>query len=350
MIRAAVIGVGAMGRHHVRVYNEMPDVELAAVADVDAALAERVAQQYGAQAYTDYHRMLQEAQPLVVTVSVPTQAHCQVGLDALAIGCHVLVEKPIAATLQEGRILAEKADELGKVLAVGHIERFNPAIIELKRQLDADRAGQIFQIHARRMGPFPARVRDVGVVVDLAPHDLDIMRYLTGNEVQRLYAEAERQIHTAHEDLFSGMLRFGNGVLGVLDINWLTPTKIREISVLGQRGMFVANLLTQDLYFYENDQANRLVWDSLSLLRGVSEGQMIRLKLHRREPLRVELEAFVAAVRGELAEVVTGEDALVALDLALQLVQSSQECRVIEYSYTDARGKLENCAQNCSER
>lgn len=332
MMRAAVIGVGAMGRNHARVYHEMPETELAAVADLDTALVKEAARLYGTRAYTDYQAMLEEIQPAVVSVAVPTQMHCQVALDALEAGCHVLVEKPIAATLEEGRRIIERAAELGRVLAVGHIERYNPAVIELKRRLDDGALGRIFQIHARRLGPFPARVRDVGVIVDLAPHDLDIMRYLTGKEVRRLYAETEQEIHTAHEDLFSGLVRFEDGVLGVLNINWLTPTKIREITVTGQRGMFLANLLTQDLYFYENEKAGDLDWGHLSLLRGVGEGQMVRLRLHRREPLRAELEAFVAAAQGEPAAIVSGEDGLAVLELAQALVEASKMQRVIALS------------------
>jgi UDP-N-acetylglucosamine 3-dehydrogenase len=329
MTKAAVIGVGAMGRNHARVYQEIPDVELVAVADMNSELVQEAARLRGARAYTDYRTMLEQAQPDLVTVAVPTQAHFQVVLDALGAGCHVLVEKPISATLAEGRRMIERSATLGLVLAVGHIERYNPAVIELKRRLDNGELGRIFQIHARRLGPFPARVSDVGVVVDLAPHDLDIMRYLTGKEVRRLYAETEQEIHTAHEDLFSAMIRFDSGILGVLDINWLTPTKVREITVTGQRGMFLANLLTQDLYFYENAEAGGLDWNHLSLLRGVDEGQMIRLRLRRREPLRAELEAFVAAARGEVIGIVRGEDGLIALELAQALVESGQKHQVI---------------------
>jgi predicted dehydrogenase len=329
MMRAAVIGVGAMGRNHARVYQEIPDVDLIAVVDANPALAEESARLRGAQSYTDYRAMLAQVRPDVVTVAVPTQAHHDVVLDALEAGCHVLVEKPISATLDEGRRMIERAAALNRVLAVGHIERYNPAVIELKRRLDAGELGQVFQIHARRLGPFPSRVQDVGVVVDLAPHDLDIMRYVLGKEVRRLYAETEQELHTAHEDLFSGLVRFEGGVLGVLDINWLTPTKIREITVTGQRGMFLANLLTQDLYFYENDEAGHLDWGHLSLLRGVAEGQMTRLRLRRREPLRVELEAFVAAARGEAGAIVNGEDGLMALQLAQALVRSGQEHQVV---------------------
>ena len=310
----------------------MPEVELAAVADLDLALTQNLIRLHGGRAYTDYRVMLEEIQPDVVSVAVPTQAHYQVTLDALEAGCHVLVEKPIAATLEEGRHMIERAAELGRVLAVGHIERYNPAVIELKRRLDEGELGRIFQIHARRLGPFPARVRDVGVIIDLAPHDLDIMRHLTGKEVRRLYAETEQEIHTAHEDLFSGLIRFEGGVVGVLNINWLTPTKVREITVTGQRGMFLANLLTQDLYFYENEEAGDLDWNHLSLLRGVGEGQMVRLRLQRREPLRAELEAFVAAARGEKVGIVRGGDGLAALKLAQALIEAGQTQRVITLS------------------
>jgi predicted dehydrogenase len=155
------------------------------------------------------------------------------------------------------------------------------------------------------------------------------MRYLTDKEVERLYAETDRELHTMHEDLCSGLIRFESGILGVLSINWLTPTKVREITVTGQRGMFLANLLTQDLYFYENEQAEGLDWSHLALLRGVGEGQMVRLHLRRREPLRAELEAFVAASRGEEATIVSGEDALTVLELAQALVRSGREHRTI---------------------
>jgi len=329
MIRAAVIGVGAMGRNHARVYKEIPDVELAAVADLDSVRTGEAARLHGARAYADYQVMLKEARPNVVTVAVPTQAHCQVVLNVLEAGCHVLVEKPIAATIEEGRRMIDRAAELDRVLAVGHIERYNPAVIELKRRLDKGELGQIFQIHARRLGPFPQRVHDVGVIVDLVPHDLDIMRYLMGEKVRRMYAETQQKIHTTHEDWFSGLVCFENDVVGVLNTSWLTPTKVREITVTGQRGMFLANLLTQDLYFYENAEAAGPDWSYLSLLRGVGVGKMVRLQLQRREPLRAELEAFVAATRGEQQSIVSGEDGLVVLGLAQALVRSGQEHQVI---------------------
>jgi UDP-N-acetylglucosamine 3-dehydrogenase len=327
-IRAAVIGVGSMGWNHARVYNELESANLVAVADLDAEVAKRAAHVHGVRDYTDYQQMLHHEEVDVVSIAVPTQIHRETALATLQQGCHILVEKPIAFTIEEGREMVALAASRGLKLAVGHIERFNPAIIELKRRLKRGEAGQVFQIHARRLGPFPARIRDVGVVIDLATHDLDIMRYLLDSEVERIYAETEQKIHTEHEDLLSGLLRFENGAIGLLSINWLTPTKIRELMVTGEKGMFLVNYLTQDLYFYENDHADSQ-WGNLGLLRGVSEGNMVRLKIEKREPLRVEIEAFVKAVLkdGELA--VRGEDGLTALALAQGLVKSGQENRVI---------------------
>jgi predicted dehydrogenase len=261
---------------------------------------------------------------------VPTALHEAVGLDALQEGVHVLMEKPIAATVEEGRRLIEKARVTGAQLMIGHIVRFNPAILALKQKLQDGALGRIFQIFCRRAGPFPARVRDVGCVIDLAPHDVDIMRYLTGSEAVRVYAETEQRIHTDHEDLLWGTLRFADGTIGSLEINWLTPTKIRETYVLGERGLFRVDDLTQDLYFFENPQARDLPWNALATLKGVSEGNVIRYEMRRKEPLMAELQAFIDAVRGGLPAPVGGEDGLKALQLSLALVESGRSHRAVE--------------------
>ena len=329
MIKAAVIGVGSMGRHHARVYNELEEAELVAVADADPDRAAKIARRYKVRPYTDYREMLERERPDLVSIAVPTQFHHQVALDVIERGMHLLIEKPIASTVEEARDIIRRADERGLKLAVGHVERFNPAVIELKRRLERGELGKVFLAHARRLGPFPERVRDMGVVIDLATHDLDVMCYLLGSEVERVYAETTRRIHTQYEDLLSGLLRFKNGAIGVLDVNRLTPTKIRELTLTGERGMFVVNYLTQDLYFYENDYAAG-GWENLGILKGVGEGNMIRLRIEKKEPLRVELESFVKAVANDGRPLVGGEDGLRALVLAKQLVESGRSGRVVE--------------------
>ena len=318
-LRAGVVGLGMMGRNHARVWDEsVEEAELVAVADPDPAAVERATAGRRTRGFEDAERMLVEEELDLVSIVAPTSLHLPVTLAALRAGANVLVEKPIAATREEATEMIEAADAAGRMLTVGHIERFNPAIRELRRRLDAGELGRIFQISATRLGPFPARIRDVGVVVDLAPHDVDIMRYLVGAEPVRIYAEVERRIHTEHEDLFTGTIRFANGVLGVLNINWLTPTKQRTLTVTGERGMYVADYITQDLVLYANPEAAT-----------VTEGEMTRLAVRNEEPLAVELREFARAVRDDGPPPVTPHDGLVALLLARKMVESAQTGQAI---------------------
>jgi predicted dehydrogenase len=235
----------------------------------------------------------------------------------------VLVEKPIAATLDQAWKLLNIANQRNRVLTVGHIERFNPAIIELKNRLDNGELGRVFQVHARRVGPFPTRIQDVGVIKDLAIHDLDIMHYVTGSYVDRVYAEAKSTIHERCEDMFVGTLHFMDNTIGLLEINWLTPTKIRELYVTGDRGMYRVNYITQDLCFFENAEFNNSDWSPLNLIRGVSEGAIIQYAIKKKEPLRNELESFIGYLQGKANRLVSGLDAIEALRVAMALVESA---------------------------
>jgi predicted dehydrogenase len=273
--------------------------------------------------------MLDEQAPDAVTVCVPTTAHLEVALEVIGRGIHLLVEKPIASHVEAGMQMIAAANRAGVCLMVGHIERFNPAIIALKDHLAQHELGHVFQVDARRQGPLPTRINDVGVVIDLAVHDLDIIRYVTQAEIIRVYAETQIGIHSKYEDMLSGLVRLSDGTVGTLLINWITPTKIREFHVTGECGMFKVDYLTQDLFFFENAITNSSEWDSLRVLRGVSEGRMVRYHVDKKEPLRAEQEAFLAAVNGERQVAVSGEDGLRALDLAQMVAQSGVEHRLI---------------------
>lgn len=323
-MRAAVIGVGSMGTNHARVYSELNEVDLVAVADNYGDQAAKVACRLGGgvRPYADYLTMLDEQRPDLVSIAVPTSEHLRVARAAIERGVHVLVEKPIAASLTEAVEMARLAERHGVVLTVGHIERFNPAIIELKRRLDAGELGRIFEIHARRLGPFPPRIQDVGVIVDLATHDLDVIHKLIDSPAQRVYAETDRRIHSAHEDIVMGLIKFANGVLAIIDINWLTPTKIRELIVTGERGMFVASYLTQELRYYQNLHIKDM--SSAGALLGVSEGDMITYRIERCEPLKAELRCFVQAIQTGEPPCVTAVDGMSALALAETLIESSR--------------------------
>jgi len=333
--RVGLIGLGAMGRNHLRVLSDLEGTELAAVCDQDAGVVSAVSTKYSIPGYASWDEMLDRERLDAAVVAVPTRFHMEAGLAALNHGLHVLVEKPIASNLEEGRRLVAAAASADRIFAVGHIERFNPAVRELQRRITAGEIGRMYQLHARRQGPFPARIRDVGVVIDLATHDLDVMHHLAGSEVQRLYAETEQRIHTDHEDILNALLKFESGVLGVLQVNWLTPTKIRELSVLGERGMFVCNYLTQELTHFKNADVAGAA-DAGRHPRVVTEGEAVSFPIKQAEPLRLELQSFVQAVRGEQPLEVDGEAGLRALHLALALVKSASESRVISKAELDS--------------
>jgi UDP-N-acetylglucosamine 3-dehydrogenase len=322
-LSVAVIGAGSMGRNHARVYAQLESIRFVAVSDPDESALARVVRTSRARPYTDYRELLDRHRPDLVSIAVPTQLHAEIACDVMQRGIHVLVEKPLALNRHEGERMIETAAENNVNLAVGHVERFNPAIAEIKRRLDDQELGRIFQLHARRVSPFPLRVQDVGVVLDLATHDIDVMRYLIGSPIERLYAETERKAHQRHEDLLSGVLRFKNGVVGVLDVNWLTPTKVRQLSLIGEAGMYVADYLTQDVYWYKNSRVSGN-WDSLGVFRDVIEGDMLRIHVRKQEPLQAEIESVIAAIRNNKKPVVSGVDGLAALNIAHSLVDSGR--------------------------
>lgn len=312
-----------MGANHARVYGELEGIELAAVCDVDPERVHNATRGRSARGYQDYREMLARDRLDLLSVAVPTRLHREVALAAIQRGVPVLVEKPIAAERREGEEMARAARDAAVPLMVGHVERFNPAVMELKRRLDGGELGRIFQFHARRVGPFAQRVRDVGVVFDLATHDIDVMRFLSGSEVESVQAETQLGIRTEHEDLLSGLLRFRDGVVGMLDVNWLSPAKVRQLSVLGERGMFTVDYLTQELRFHESDSG---------------EGAVVGIKVEKQEPLRMELEAFARAVAEGTSPPVGADDALAALDVAEALVQAGRESRVVRLAAVAAGG------------
>jgi UDP-N-acetylglucosamine 3-dehydrogenase len=323
-LKIAVVGTGSMGMNHLRVLRDFDgeQVQIVGVAETHEPSLKHAMSRFHVDGYSDYRELVEKTQPDLVAVVVPTHLHFEVASYVLDIGINVLVEKPLTSTIEEALALIQLARIRGVKLAVGHIERFNPAVIAVKRHLVTGELGKIFHLHARRLGPFPPRIRDVGVSLDLATHDIDVMRYLADAEVEHVYAETQRRIHSTHEDLLLGVLRFTNQAIGVLDVNWLTPTKIRELSITGEKGMYLVNYLTQDVYFYENDYTST-TWDTLRTLTGVSEGTMTRLKIQKAEPLRLEYQDVMNAILQDIIPTVSGEDGLAVLKVVHQLAEST---------------------------
>ncbi len=320
--RVAVVGVGAMGTNHARVFSEMPNVALVGVSDSNAESCEKAGSRFRVPAYSDYHRLLEQERPEIVSVAVPTSSHFKVANEIIERGIHVLVEKPLAFSVEEGCELVALTREKGVRLGVGHIERFNPVVTALKVRLGQGAIGRIFQVTVRRLGPLPERIGDVGVLLDMATHDIDLLFYLIGGEVANFSVETSRHRHHANEDIAAALFRFKNGVIGVLLENWLSPTKIRELSINGEGGMFVADLLTQDLCLYENDAMRGNPPEAAS--RGISIGNMIRYHLIREEPLRLQLQAFVDAVVHARPFLVEGEEGLKTLEMAIRLQEAAR--------------------------
>lgn len=338
-LKVGVIGAGSMGMNHLRVLRDFDEeqVQLVGVAEAYEPTLQRAVRRFRVAGYSDCRQMVEETRPDLIAVVVPTHLHFGVAAYVLDQGINILLEKPMTNTIEEALSLIQLAQMRNVKIAVGHVERFNPAVIAVKWHLLAGDLGQIFHLHARRLGPFPPRIRDVGVTLDLATHDVDVMRYLADAEVVRVYAETQRRIHKQYEDLLLGILRFTNDAIGMLDVNWLTPTKVRELSVTGEKGMYLVNYLTQDVYFYENDYTTT-TWDALRSLTGVSEGTMTRLKVQKAEPLRLQYEDVIVAIRDDTAPTVTGEDGIAVLKVVLQLAETALQEEVSTQGATVGMG------------
>ena len=304
-----VIGVGAMGRNHARLYSELAGVELIGVADVNKQLAISIAQSYERKAYADYNDLLNENLD-AVSIAVPTTLHKEVALDAIQQGINILVEKPIADTVENADEIIEAARQKGIKLMVGHVERFNPAIIKLKELINNGQLGDIISISAKRVGPYNPRIRDVGIILDLGTHDIDIMSYLYGNKVKEVYASGGSVIHS-HEDHAIITLNFDNGRSGVIETNWLTPHKVRNLTVIGSKGIAEVDYIQSSLRIFDRE------W--------VREA-----KIEKEEPLKLELEHFIDCVRHDKEPLVSGQEGKHALQVALAAIESARTGRVCQ--------------------
>jgi UDP-N-acetylglucosamine 3-dehydrogenase len=345
-LRIGVVGCGRMGAFHVRNYSQIDCAQLVAVADPDPQMRERALGGMQVAGYSDWREMIQYGNEELDAISIacPSEHHAEVALEALAAGLHVLVEKPIATTLPDALRMRSAAFEAGRKLMVGHVERFNPAVAKLRELVADGRLGQVYRAHTTRVGPLPTRIQDTGVAIDLATHDLDVMQYVLDSSIHEIYADGGRFQHSTQEDLLTCLARFGEEgetpTLGLLDVNWLTPEKKREIALIGENGLLRASYITQDVWFVESTTAP-LQWDGLSVLRGDGEGAAVRFSLAKAEPLRAELEAFCRCVLDDTPEPVSAHDGVKALAAALAVRESAAVRRPVELLDIPAPRRLE---------
>ncbi|MBG7616185.1 Gfo/Idh/MocA family oxidoreductase [Brevundimonas sp. BAL450] len=299
-LKAGVAGVGVMGRNHARVLAEVRDVDLTTIFDPDAVTGQGVADLYGAEAVTTAEAFVDAGLDCAV-VATPNRFHADLGVALLEKGVHVLVEKPIAPTVQDAQRMIDAAKANGRVLMVGHVERFNPAVETVRRAIaDED----VISIQVTRVGPFPPRMGEVGVVIDLAVHDIDIIRHLTGSEITEVQPQLART-RAEREDTALLQFRLENGVIAHITTNWLTPYKTRTLQVATRGKFVVADLITRQVTEYFGQQAD-----------GSYSTRM--LNSWPAEPLKLELEALVHAIRTGEPPAVTGQDGLKNLEVALR--------------------------------
>ncbi|WP_426028928.1 Gfo/Idh/MocA family protein [Brevundimonas sp. TWP2-3-4b2] len=299
-LKVGVAGVGVMGRNHARVLSDIRDFDLTAVFDPDAATAQGIAGLYDATAFTRAEDFIAAGLDAAV-VSTPNRHHAELGVALLEAGVHVLVEKPIAATVADAQALIDAAKANDRVLMVGQVERFNPAVDAVKRAIDGD---DIISIQITRVGPFPPRMGEVGVVIDLAVHDIDIIRHLTDSEIVEVQPQLART-KADREDTALLQFRLANGTIAHITTNWVTPYKVRTLQVATASKFVVADLITRQVTEYFGQQP-----DGSYQTRAVNSWPA--------EPLKKELEAFAHAIRTGEPPAVTGEDGLRNLEVALR--------------------------------
>lgn len=324
MQKIGIIGSGSMGKNHVRVCTELETVELFGVADTDKITVKKVAEKFGTKAFLDYRELLPEIDAAIV--ATPTVTHHKIAMDLLNNGRHVLVEKPICDSIEKAEELMKKAEKESLIFAVGHIERHNPAVKFVKELTQSKRIGKLITLTSKRVSNLPGRIRDVGVIFDFGVHDIDVMRYLAG-EVESVYARAGKfNDMMKYEDHANIVLNFENGICGIVEVNWLTPMKIRKL------------FLTCSENFVEVDYINQSVTISSSSFKQINESDlynvpiqynMNEVALEKKEPLKNEIEDFVDAIERNKKPLATGEDGVMALKIAEAAIASYKSGGVV---------------------
>ncbi len=302
-MKVGVIGVGSMGKNHARIYSELNNVSLVGISDTDAGRGVEVSKSYNVKLYKNYKDLLKLG-PDAVSIAVPTVFHKKVAMDAIEADCHVLLEKPITDNIKDAEEIIKKAEKRGVKLMIGHIERFNPVVSQIKKMIsDQD----IITISITRVGPLPPRMKNVGILIDVAVHDIDIIRHITGSEFDKVLSLVSEREDTA---LIS--FRMKNGILAHINTDWLTPFKVREIRIATKEKFIVGDLISQKLTEYGKYSA-----DGSFVVKEI--GMM------HQEPLKQEIRAFISSIKNNTEPPVTGGDGLEALKTAMKCLKCSDE-------------------------
>jgi len=313
-----------MGKNHARVCSEIEGIKLSGVSDINKDVSKNIASRLRTKSYSDYKELISIIDAAIV--ATPTKTHYDIALDLLNNGKHVLVEKPICDTIKKASSLLNHSEDQDLVLAVGHIERHNPAVRFVKDNLEAKKFGELITIISKRVSNFPGRIRDVGVIFDFGVHDIDVMRYLSG-EVVSVYAKAGKFIDNIdYEDHANIVLNFENGITGVIEVNWLTPIKIRKLFLTCSKSFVEADYISQSLTISSSSFKDI---DEMNLYNVRIQNNINKVSIEKKEPLKNEIEDFISAINNHNKPLVTGKDGLMALKIAEASTKSYLEGREI---------------------
>ena len=317
-LRAALIGLGMMGANHARVLSSLEGVELVGVVDPVASAPRSLP---NIQLVSSVGELVAQGIDYCV-VAAPTAFHRDLALELADAGVHALIEKPLTVDVETAEAIQKAFDKAGLIGAVGHIERYNAALQQARTRIANGYLGEIYQITTRRQGPFPGRISDVGVILDLATHDIDLTAWVAQQEFSRVSAQTAHRSGRPHEDLVAVTGLLADGTVTNHLVNWLSPLKERVTVITGEEGAFVADTITADLTFFHNGVV--ITDPSLARFRGVREGDMTRFAFAKPEPLRVEHENFRDAVLGRDADIVTLAQATATVAVANAVARSAR--------------------------
>ena len=302
-MRVGVIGVGSMGKNHVRVYSEI--AELVGVTDVIQEASRSVAERFSVRSYDTPQELLRDVD--AVSICTPTSEHLKVARMAIERGVHLLVEKPFTGTSSTAQELVEMADREKVTLASGFIERSNPIVTHLRNLVEIRRFGDVISIASRRVSSFPTRIRDVGVIMDLGIHDVDVLRYVKGSEVRSVFALGGSYNANSCEDFANLLLEFEDGGMGFIEVNWLTPMKVRRLSLTCSEAFVQADYIDQSM---EISSSSIKELDPGNLFNIPLDLDVHHISVKKEEPLKVELERFLKAAEAGKEAPISGRDAV----------------------------------------
>jgi UDP-N-acetylglucosamine 3-dehydrogenase len=327
LVKVGVIGAGNMGKNHVRVYSELPQAELIAIADPNIE-AKRLAERFGCRYYANYKEMLEKEKIEAVSIATPTTSHYEVAKSCIEDGVHILVEKPLAESVERAEKIVELAARADVILAVGHIERHNPVVKKLKEIVKEGVLGEITSVISKRVGIFPPQIKDANVYIDLAVHDIDVFNYLFSSLPERVFSKSGRVLTEDREDQAIIFLDYGN-ITCITQVNWITPVKIRNLAITGNKGYAELDFINQELEIYES--VINKSYDSFGeFIIKFGSPRVRNIEVEKAEPLKLEIIDFLECIEKGKKPLVKGDDGVAALKIALLAQKSAQEGKFIK--------------------